>query len=79
MALAWKKLWSLSIPPKVKIFVWTACAGFLPTMKALYAKHVTQDNIFPSCHKETEDIMHALVTCPSVKHIWSVALMGSQQ
>lgn len=27
----WKYLWALSLPPKVKSFLWRACIGILPT------------------------------------------------
>ena len=29
----WRKLWSLNVPPKVRIFVWRACSNVLPTRR----------------------------------------------
>ncbi|RVX23698.1 putative mitochondrial protein [Vitis vinifera] len=36
--IAWNMLWDLSIPPKIKLCLWRACKGCLPTRSALYAR-----------------------------------------
>ena len=32
--IAWNMLWDLSIPPKIKLYLWYACKGCLPTRYA---------------------------------------------
>ena len=60
-----KKSLSLSIPPKVKLFMWSACFNLLPTMEALHVRRVTENNRCPRCHRGMENPLHALVLCRS--------------
>ena len=34
--LLWKDIWSASVPQKIKLFIWRACKGILPTNLSLY-------------------------------------------
>ena len=59
----WALIWKLSIPPKVKIFLWRAAADFLPTMLALQGRRVVSTNSCPSCSAAPEDTLHAVFQC----------------
>ena len=52
----WKKLWHLSIPPKVCIFARRMCLNALPTLVNLQSKGVVNCDICPACGKEPETI-----------------------
>lgn len=43
----WKLLWRLSIPPKVRLFLWKASNDFLRTEAKLFSKHITNYGICP--------------------------------
>ena len=54
----WRKLWTLNVPPKVRIFVWRACSNVLPTWDNLYRRKI---NIDPRCEFCCQ---HLGVRCP---------------
>ena len=66
----WKKLWHLSIPPKVRIFAWRICLNALPTLVNLQSKGVVNCDICPACGKEPETISHVFVNCEVAKRVW---------
>ena len=66
----WKKLWHLSIPPKVRIFAWRMCLNALPTLVNLQSKRVVNCDICPACGKEPETISHVFVNCEMAKRVW---------
>ena len=66
----WKKLWHLSIPPKVRIFAWRMCLNALPTLVNLQSKGVVNCDICPTCGKEPETISHVFVNCEMAKRVW---------
>ncbi|KAL5834933.1 hypothetical protein ACOSQ3_014524 [Xanthoceras sorbifolium] len=45
----WKVLWRMSLPPRVKIFLWKASRNWLPTRGNLFAHKVPLHNICPLC------------------------------
>ena len=66
----WKRLWSLSIPPIMKVFMWRLCNGALPT-KANIGKKIPNFNIeceICGCCIESE--VHALLHYPLAIQIW---------
>jgi hypothetical protein len=66
----WKFLWSLSIPPKVKNFLWRACVGILPTHSLLHRRHLRADGLCPYCTREEESVGHILWSCPVANDAW---------
>ncbi|XP_075473359.1 uncharacterized protein LOC142504368 [Primulina tabacum] len=73
----WKFLWSLSIPPKVRIFWWRALNNIIHTEQNLLAHHVPVTRRCPLCQYNWNTSSHALFSCPAVKSclksswIWS--------
>ena len=42
----WRRIWSMSIPNKIKHFLWRACHESLPTKKNLLARNVTRNALY---------------------------------
>ncbi|KQJ89430.1 hypothetical protein BRADI_4g25636v3 [Brachypodium distachyon] len=69
---AWKTLWKLRIPAKVKIFVWRTLHGALPCRVVLANRHIKVSGQCPLCAIGAEDILHMLFKCPRAAEIWSL-------
>jgi hypothetical protein len=63
-------LWSLSLPPKVKSFLWRACLGILPMHELLWRRHLHPIGLCPCCCHETEFVGHTLWSCPVANDVW---------
>ena len=71
----WKLIWKLSVPAKVKNFLWRAGAGLLPTMQALHGRRVVNTSMCPCCRDAIEDTIHTVFRCSTIKNIWTQALV----
>lgn len=69
-ALPWHKVWSLPCPSKIKVFLWRALQGSLPTVSFLYRRHVPSHSGCFRCSYEEESLVHALRDCPLSKGVW---------
>ncbi|CAL1393718.1 unnamed protein product [Linum trigynum] len=67
----WKWLWSLSIPPKLKFFIWKVTRGALASKENLFATKCTASKSCPICDCSSESIFHCLFTCPHVAEGWN--------
>ncbi len=67
----WKFLWALSIPPKVKSFLWRACNAILPTNAMLHRRHMRKDDCCPCCCYDFESVEHALWSCLVANDVWA--------
>lgn len=61
----WKTIWQLHIPQRC------ACDEGLSTLKNLYQKSVVPNTTCGLCRVAAEDIIHALVLCPSIRNLWA--------
>lgn len=68
--MVFKKLWSLSIPAKIKITMWRALRGFLPTGQVLFNRRIRNSAIYSRCNMGSESLLHVVAECNSVKDIW---------
>ena len=66
----WRRIWSLSVPNKIKHFLWRACRDSLPTKKNLLARNVIRNALCKWCNKEVEDSVHALLGYQVLKEVW---------
>ncbi|XP_076883258.1 uncharacterized protein LOC143531975 [Bidens hawaiensis] len=64
-------VWDCWAPSKVKIFVWRAIDGRIPTKSALAYRGITfSDLLCPFCSIEDEDVDHLLASYPFSVAIW---------
>uniref|UniRef100_A0A2N9G3J3 Reverse transcriptase zinc-binding domain-containing protein n=1 Tax=Fagus sylvatica TaxID=28930 RepID=A0A2N9G3J3_FAGSY len=68
----WKFLWALSLPPKVKVFLWRACIGILPTHDLLWRRHMRRDDCCSCCFSAVDSVCHALWTCPAANDVCEI-------
>lgn len=57
-------LWKLSIPPKVKFFLWKICNNGLSTKKRLEICHIFVPLECGFCNHHSEDTAHLFIECP---------------
>jgi len=60
---AWKKLWKLPVPHKVRIFAWKLIQGGLATKCNKQKRRLAQEATCDLCGKEDESEHHAVVSC----------------
>lgn len=65
----------MKIPPKIINFIRIYLSNYLPTMKSLQRRRVDVQEWCPVCHHESEDELHALVTCPA--DVWCLTAIES--
>ena len=71
-ARIWKKIWSLKLPEKIKIFSWRACVNGLPMLTNLAAKGIQTSCVCPICDEEPKSLTHALISCDFALSVWSL-------
>lgn len=57
-AQLWKKLWTLKLPAKIKIFFWRSCVNGFPVLMNMATKGMQISCIFPICLEEPESLIH---------------------
>ncbi|KAL5759883.1 hypothetical protein ACOSQ2_018721 [Xanthoceras sorbifolium] len=67
----WKFLWRMSIPHRIKMFLWKASKNWLPTKSNLFAHKVPVDNLCPLCMKANESTVYALQNCSLLHQVHS--------
>ncbi|KAK9997383.1 hypothetical protein SO802_022069 [Lithocarpus litseifolius] len=66
----WNRIWKLSLPNKIKNFLWRAVHNALPTNSELTRRCIINDPICSFCSSQGEDVLHALWSCPSLSQVW---------
>ncbi|KAL3825323.1 hypothetical protein ACJIZ3_021352 [Penstemon smallii] len=69
----WKWLWALSIPSKIKIFLWRACKNLLPTRAVLTKRKITNICSCVICDGEVEDVLHCFFLCHLARQVWALS------
>ena len=65
----WHRIWGLSMPNKVKNFLWRACKE-LPVKTNLTRRKVLAEDICCHCNLKAEGRFHALWDCAALSAIW---------
>uniref|UniRef100_A0A2N9IM41 Reverse transcriptase domain-containing protein n=1 Tax=Fagus sylvatica TaxID=28930 RepID=A0A2N9IM41_FAGSY len=68
----WRKNWKLSIPGKIKHFIWRAFHESLPTSHNLFRRKIIPNPFCKVCDQEVETTSHALWTCPMAQNTWAL-------
>jgi len=75
----WPVLWKLSIPNKIKIFVWRACNDILPTQINLVKRRIINEDKCPICTREVEIAIYVLWGCVAVTDVWAGSIPKLQK
>lgn len=70
----WSIIWKLTLPAKIKIFIWKAAKNFLLTTENLWKRRIVQDAYCKHCRNRVENTLHA---CKAAKKIWQLSSMAS--
>ena len=68
----WRKIQSLKLPKKVKIFSWRAYVNGLNVLANMAAKGIQTSCVCPICDEELESLIHALISCDFALSVWSL-------
>uniref|UniRef100_A0A803Q6D6 Reverse transcriptase zinc-binding domain-containing protein n=1 Tax=Cannabis sativa TaxID=3483 RepID=A0A803Q6D6_CANSA len=68
----WKMLWSMSLPPRMKLFGWRVCHNWLPAKTNLAHRGMDVNLSCDLCGHQAETLTHALWGCAKVKTIWKL-------
>lgn len=71
--ISWEFVWKLKVPNKVKIFLWKAHLGILPTRNFLALRNIklSDSTTCPVCKLEGETTGHLLIECKMAKAVWT--------
>lgn len=69
-------IWKLTLPEKIKIFIWKATKNLLPTAENLCKRGIVQEAHCKRCGNKVENILHTLVACKAAKKIWQLSPMA---
>ncbi|XP_019176856.1 PREDICTED: uncharacterized protein LOC109172161 [Ipomoea nil] len=69
---AWKTLWALPIPPKVKNLLWRCARNILPVRDNLRSKNVWIGGGCPMCGYTIESQIHIFCQCAFAELAWGV-------
>ncbi|XP_024048264.1 uncharacterized protein LOC112101668 [Citrus clementina] len=72
----WSMIWKLSVPAKVKNFLWQSVANMVHTADNLINCRVEVHLYCTICNASSETTYHVLVYCPFAKQYWMISLVG---
>ena len=67
---AWRGLWKLKLPRKIKIFSQRACHDVLPTRVNLAKRKIISDTLCHYCKSVPEDTLHVIRGCGAAQDVW---------
>ncbi|XP_060965389.1 uncharacterized protein LOC133034343 [Cannabis sativa] len=68
----WRMLWSLQIPPRMKLFSWRVCNNWLPAKTNLKHRGMDINTCYDICGRYEETLTHALWNCEKVRGTWKL-------
>ena len=69
--MIWKLVWSLSVPNKVKNFLWRVCKEALPVKRNLRRRKIIEEDTCDHCKSSAESEFHALWECSALTSVWN--------
>jgi hypothetical protein len=66
----WKGIWTLNVPPKLKLFAWTVAHGRLLTNASRYSRHLCIDPYCSFYPGYAESMLHLLRDCSLARRVW---------
>ncbi|KAL6125577.1 hypothetical protein ACLB2K_073633 [Fragaria x ananassa] len=72
----WSIIWGLSVPNKVKLFLWRACHAFLPCVERLFKRKVCSSDICSRCGGASESVLHSLWACRIAQKVWKCSWLA---
>nr|XP_017256449.1 PREDICTED: uncharacterized protein LOC108226007 [Daucus carota subsp. sativus] len=66
----WSLIWSLKVPPKIRIFLWKIQWGVLPTKSLLHSRMPDLNPMCVKCGNRVETLNHLLWECEVAKWVW---------
>lgn len=70
--VAWKRLWSLHVPPKLKVFAWTVVHGRLLTNVQRFTRQFIRRSLLQFLPNQPESMLHLLRNCTFARGVWTV-------
>lgn len=72
----WKLVWGLSIPNKVKNFLWRSCRDAILVKKNLKKCKILLDDSCDHCNITSESVLHAFWECPEISMAWDCSIIS---
>ncbi|KAK8355972.1 hypothetical protein V6Z12_A05G324000 [Gossypium hirsutum] len=72
----WKWIWSISLPQKIKHFLWRAVGNLVATNGNLVKRRIKMSELCPVCLKEAETVEHTLLLCDWAQCVWYGGALG---
>ncbi|XP_026459813.1 uncharacterized protein LOC113360523 [Papaver somniferum] len=66
----WKRIWSLDVLPRIRVFVWKCYSGILPVSSKIGRWVTTVDKTCIMCGFPSETDAHTLFRCPFSHAVW---------
>lgn len=66
----WRRIWSVYVPQKIKIFIWKVCHNILLVKSSLHKKKISPSSDCLICHQEAETLEHTFLRCPWTRPVW---------
>ncbi|CAA7036314.1 unnamed protein product [Microthlaspi erraticum] len=70
MDLFFKKIWRVSAPERIRVFLWLVGNQEIMTNKERFRRHIGDTEICQVCKSGVESIIHVLRDCPAMQGIW---------
>ncbi|KAF4400725.1 hypothetical protein G4B88_001280 [Cannabis sativa] len=68
----WKMIWSLQLPPRMKLFSWRVCHNWLPAKTNLKHRGMDINTCCDMCVRYEETLTHALWSFERVRNVWKL-------
>ena len=72
----WSAIWSASVQPKIRVFLWRACKGILPTQAKLFDRGISHTYSCLWCGEDAEIVDHVLWQCEFAQRVWKECSAG---